>query len=252
MTFHPHSTIPSQSDLEIRPSRERGHFDHGWLKSAHSFSFADYQDPRHVHFESLRVINIAANSGFPTHPHQNMEIITYVLKGAIAHKDSMGNVKTVQAGEVQTMSAGTGVQHSEFNPSQSEATHMFQIWIYPSQLATAPAYGQKSFAEALAAQTVSVKVASPEGDQGSLRIGQKADIFVCKVAKGHQLDLPTRFGGSVYVHLMSGQCEVLSAPLEAGDGAKIRGAETLKLSAGQDSFVLVFDLAPFELRSAGR
>ena len=232
------------SMMTIRPSNERGHADHGWLNSYHSFSFAGYHDPAHMGFGNLRVINedhIAAGRGFGTHGHKDMEIITYVLSGALAHKDSMGNVKTIPPGDVQRMSAGTGVQHSEFNHAEGQTTHLLQIWIEPDVTGIAPGYEQKSFTDAQKRGTLRL-VASPDGAQGSVTVHADAWLYAGLLDGDEAATLaldPTR---KTYVHLVRGELEVNGKKLTQGDAAMIEAQSSLQLGKGQDAEVLVFDL----------
>ncbi|MFT4193468.1 pirin family protein [Ottowia sp.] len=232
--------------LHIRKSRDRGYADHGWLKSFHSFSFADYHDPRFMGWGNLRVINedrVAPGAGFGTHGHRDMEIISYVLSGELAHKDSLGNVKAIPPGEVQRMSAGRGVTHSEFNHRADQATHFLQIWIEPAALGIAPAYEQKQVDAADQRGRLAL-VAGPAGEGGV--VGMNADarlyagLFDGHEAAGLALD-PARKG---YVHVVRGVLEVNGQRLEGGDAALLAGEPLLRLSNGEDAEVLVFDLAP--------
>lgn len=226
-----------------RPAGERGHANHGWLDSRHSFSFADYYDPRYMGFSALRVINedwIAGGQGFPTHPHREMEILTYVLDGAVAHRDSMGNVTEVPAGEFQIMSAGTGITHSEFNPRQDETLHLYQIWIQPNVKGLTPRYAQCAFPAVSGPQLI----LSPEDDADALRIYQDMRLWRWQLspAEGAQtwsLD-PARH---LWLQVVRGQLTLDGQTLEAGDGLAIREESSLTLLANQaDSEVLLFDL----------
>ena len=181
--------------MTLRKANERGHADHGWLNSYHTFSFANYHDPRHMGFRSLRVINddiVAPGAGFGEHPHRDMEIITYVLSGALEHKDSMGNGRIIRAGDVQYMAAGTGVQHSEYNPSATEPVHLLQIWIIPDRKGAKPAYADRSFADAPSGALT--LIASQDGRADSMRINQDADVWLGKLSAGQQLDQTLRPG----------------------------------------------------------
>jgi quercetin 2,3-dioxygenase len=241
--------------LTLRKSQDRGYADHGWLKSHHSFSFADYHDPRHMGVGNLRVINedrIAPGTGFGTHGHRDMEIVSYVLDGALAHKDSMGNgtadgahAGVIRPGDVQRMSAGTGVRHSEFNHAADQATHFLQIWLLPDRAGIAPGYEQKHF-DAAAKRGRLVLVASPDGAQGSVVVHADARIHAglfdgAEVAE--QLLAPARVA---YVHLVRGTLSVNGQRLAAGDALTLRGESLLTLSEGADAEVLVFDLAPLD------
>ena len=232
--------------MTLRNSSERGYADHGWLKSFHSFSFAGYYDPAHMEFGNLRVINedrIAAGRGFGTHSHQNMEIISYVLSGELAHKDSMGNVKGIPPGDVQRMSAGSGVQHSEFNHAEGRTTHFLQIWIEPNVTDIAPSYEQKTFPEVEKRGSLRL-VASPDGAHGSITIHADAKIYagLFEDAEAAILSLDAR--RKTYVHLIRGQLEVNGQLLRSGDSAALQSESELRLSQGKAAEVLVFDLAP--------
>ncbi|MBH1958055.1 MAG: pirin family protein [Burkholderiales bacterium] len=232
--------------LTLRTSGERGYADHGWLKSFHSFSFAGYYDPEHMGFGNLRVINedrIAAGRGFGTHSHQNMEIISYVLSGELAHKDSMGNVKGIPPGDVQRMSAGSGVQHSEFNHAEGQTTHFLQIWIEPSVTGIAPGYEQKTFAEAEKRGTLRL-VASPDAAQGSVLIHADARLYAGLFDGAESAALALDPERKTYVHLVRGQLEVNGQVLRTGDALALQSESRLKLSKGQAAEVLVFDLGP--------
>ena len=232
--------------ITLRPSGERGHADHGWLKSFHSFSFAGYHDPAHMGFGNLRVINedrIAAGRGFGTHSHQNMEIISYVLSGELAHKDSMGNVKGIPPGDVQRMSAGTGVQHSEFNHAEGQTTHFLQIWIEPNVTGIAPGYEQKTFAERDKRGALRL-VASPDGAQGSVQMHADAKLYAGLFDGDEAVVLALDPKRKAYVHLIRGQLEVNGQMLHSGDAALLEAEDRLSLAKGQDAEVLVFDLAP--------
>jgi redox-sensitive bicupin YhaK (pirin superfamily) len=229
-----------------RLSGERGYADHGWLKSFHSFSFAGYHDPAHMGFGNLRVINedrIAAGRGFGTHSHQNMEIISYVLSGELAHKDSMGNVKGIPPGDVQRMSAGTGVQHSEFNHAEGQTTHFLQIWIEPNVRGIAPGYEQKTFAE-LDKRGALRLVASSDGAQGSVTIHADARMYAGLFNGTETATLELDPARKAYVHLVRGALAVNGQPLSGGDALLIEGESRIVLAGGQDAEVIVFDLAP--------
>ena len=229
-----------------RSSGERGYADHGWLKSFHSFSFAGYHDPAHMCFGNLRVINedrIAAGQGFGTHSHKDMEIISYVLSGELAHKDSMGNVKGIPPGDVQRMSAGTGVQHSEFNHADGQTTHFLQIWIEPNAFGIAPGYEQKTFAPAEKRGALRL-VASPDGAQGSVLIHADARIYAGLFDGDEAATLALDPQRKTYVHLIGGQLEVNGQKLQAGDAVALESENRLQLAHGSAAEVLVFDLAP--------
>ncbi len=230
--------------LTVRPSSERGYADHGWLKSFHSFSFAGYYDPQHMGWGNLRVINddyIAPGTGFGTHGHRDMEIVTYVLTGNLAHKDSMGNVTGIPPGDVQRMSAGRGVQHSEFNHAPNETTHLLQIWIEPNVKGIAPGYEQKTFSAA-EKQGVLRLVASSDGAQGSVTIHADARLYSGLFDGAQEAKLALDPQRKAYVHLVRGQLQVNGTVLRSGDAALLDGESRLHLVHGQDAEVLVFDL----------
>jgi redox-sensitive bicupin YhaK (pirin superfamily) len=232
--------------LTVRKSQDRGYADHGWLHSYHSFSFAGYHDPEHMGFGNLRVINedrIAAGMGFGTHGHRDMEIISYVLSGELAHKDSMGNIKGIPPGDVQRMSAGTGVQHSEFNHAQGQTTHFLQIWLLPDVQGIAPGYEQKAFTDAEKRGTLR-RVASPDGAEGSVTVHADATIYAGLFDGGESATLALDPARKTYVHLVRGALQVNGQALSAGDAALIEKETALALAEGRDAEVLVFDLAP--------
>jgi redox-sensitive bicupin YhaK (pirin superfamily) len=229
---------------EVRRSQERGFADHGWLKSFHTFSFADYYDPEHVEFGPLRVINedrVQAGAGFGTHGHRDMEIISYVLSGELAHKDSMGNGSTIKPGDVQRMSAGSGVRHSEFNPSQAEGTHFLQIWIQPDKLNLEPSYEEKRFAEQEKRGRLRL-IVSPDRADGSLLIHQDARIYAGLFDGAEQAVLEVKSGRRLYVHVARGALMANGVALGAGDALKETDGTQLRLEQGKDAEVLVFDL----------
>ena len=231
--------------FEVIKSAQRGHADHGWLKSFHSFSFADYYNPKRMGFGPLRVINedrVASGKGFGTHGHRDMEIISYVLSGELAHKDDMGNGEAIRPGDVQRMSAGTGVRHSEFNNAQQE-THFLQIWLMPNQQGIAPSYEQKAFTDAEKRGQLRL-VASPDAEQGSLKIHADAKLYAGLFdGAAEEAVLPVQPGRLAYVHLARGSIEVNGTALSAGDAVQAAGIESLRLTGGKDAEVLVFDLA---------
>ncbi len=230
----------------IRRAEERGFADHGWLRSFHSFSFADYQDPQHVQFGPLRVINedrVQGGAGFGTHGHRDMEIISYVLGGALAHKDSMGNGSTLRPGDVQRMSAGTGVRHSEFNASPSEEVHFLQIWLLPNVLGSAPGYEEKHFAPAEKRGRLRL-IVSPDGAQGSVAMQQDAKIHAGLFDGAERAVLEAAPGRMLYVHLARGLLSVNGVELKGGDALRIPTGGKVDLAAGQAAEVLVFDLPP--------
>ncbi len=232
--------------LTLRKSDDRGYADHGWLKSHHSFSFAGYHDPKHMGFGNLRVINedqIAAGRGFGTHGHKDMEIISYVLSGELAHKDNMGNVKGIPPGDVQRMSAGTGVQHSEFNHAEGQTTHFLQIWLLPNVTGIPASYEQKSFTDAEKRGKLRL-VASDDGAQGSVTIHADAKLYAGLLDGDENTTLALEPSRKTYVHLVRGALEVNGVALAKGDAALIEAqGGQLELRKGQDAEVLVFDLA---------
>ncbi|AOB26710.1 MULTISPECIES: pirin family protein [Bordetella] len=230
--------------LTLRRSAERGHANHGWLDTHHTFSFANYYDPAHMGFGPLRVINddrIAAGRGFGTHGHRDMEIITYVLDGAIAHKDSMGSGSTIRPGDVQRMSAGRGVMHSEFNPQPDAATHMLQIWIEPDVTGIAPEYEEKRFPEADKRGRLR-QLVSPDGADGSLRIHQDARLYAGLFDGTESAELPLAAGRRAWVHVARGSLVVNGQHLGAGDGLALQDEAAVRLGDGEGAEVLVFDL----------
>ena len=231
--------------IELRPAAERGHADHGWLDSWHSFSFASYHDPRHMGFGPLRVINedrVAAGTGFGTHGHRDMEIISYVLDGALAHKDSLGNGSVIRPGDVQRMSAGTGVMHSEFNQRQDGPTHFLQIWIEPDRRGIAPGYEERRFEPADKRGRLRL-IASPDGADGSVTIHQQARLYAALLDGDERARLSLEPGRRAYVHVARGSVSVNGTTLAAGDAAKLVGEAAVELERGVDAEVLVFDLA---------
>jgi hypothetical protein len=228
--------------ITVRSGETRGQGNHGWLNSRHSFSFADYYDPAHMGFSALRVINedqVAPGAGFGTHGHRDMEIISYVLDGVIAHKDSEGNVQQLPAGEFQLMSAGSGIRHSEYNASESSGLRFLQIWIEPDQLGGKPGYQQKDFGQ----RNGLTLVISPDGEAGSLRLRQDARLYQLLLDPQQQLTQVTQPGRRQYVHLIRGELSVGQTPLKPGDGAKIEGLAQLSLRSGKVPVqALLFDL----------
>ena len=230
--------------LTLRKSEDRGYADHGWLKSFHSFSFAGYYDPEHMGFGNLRVINedrIAPGTGFGNHGHRDMEIISYVLSGELAHRDTIGNVKGIPPGEVQRMSAGRGVMHSEFNHAKDRTTHFLQIWIEPNEMGIEPSYEQKRFADEEKRGNLRL-VASPDGAEGSVRIHADARLYAGLLDGAEQATMVLDPRRLVYVHLVRGELSVNGSRLAAGDAAKLQGETQLALSEGKDAEVLVFAL----------
>ena len=230
--------------VSIRRSAERGHANHGWLDSYHSFSFADYYDPQHMGFSTLRVINedyVAPGTGFGTHPHRDMEIITYILAGELEHKDSMGNGSVIRPGDVQRMSAGTGVLHSEFNPSPDRQVHLLQIWIQPNRRGVEPGYEQKRFEDAEKRGRLRL-VASPDGAEGSVTIHQNGRVYAGLIDGAERVEHTLAAGRTAYVHVARGTVTVNGNPLAAGDALKAEGESRITLEAGRDAEVLLFDL----------
>jgi len=231
--------------IQIRKSDERGHANHGWLDTHFTFSFADYYDPTHVHFRTLRVMNddrIAGGGGFPMHPHRDMEIVTYVLEGALEHRDSMGNGSVIQPGDVQYMSAGTGVTHSESNASETEPVHLYQIWMFPEKQGLKPAYGQKNFSEAEKRGKFRLLI-SPDGRNGSLKIRQDNELYASLLTKGDTVKHDLRPDRHAYVQVARGSVALNGNKLDEGDGAAISEEKAVELTGVKDAEVLLFDLA---------
>jgi quercetin 2,3-dioxygenase len=231
--------------ISLRKSEDRGHFDHGWLNTRHTFSFADYFDPRHMGFRTLRVINediVSPGEGFPTHPHRDMEIISYVISGGLQHRDSMGTGSIIRPGEVQRLSAGTGVQHSEYNASKTEPVHFLQIWIVPEVKGLPPGYEQRKLDDMPAPDGLRL-IASRDGQHGSVTVHQDVRLFQGTLPAGgrleHQLN-PRRFA---WVQLIGGRLLLNDLRLKAGDGAAVMEEETLQFAAAEPSELLLFDLA---------
>ena len=231
--------------ITIRRSAERGHANHGWLDTYHSFSFASYYDPAHMGFRSLRVINedtIAAAAGFPTHPHRDMEIITYVVSGSLAHRDSLGNQEEIGAHGVQRFSAGTGIAHSEFNPSRTEPAHILQIWLLPERNGITPSYEQTLFpAEDKRGQWL--RIASREGGDRSVKINQDAELYATILAPGEQRTYALKPGRHAWLQVVRGDVTLNGKALYPGDGAAISSETDLALEADTEAEVLLFDLA---------
>jgi redox-sensitive bicupin YhaK (pirin superfamily) len=228
--------------ITIRRAAERGHADHGWLDTFHTFSFADYVDPDWMEFRALRVLNddrIEPGRGFGMHPHRDMEIVTIVFEGALQHRDSMGNTEMIRAGEVQRMTAGTGVVHSEFNPSEKEGVHLYQIWILPEKTGLAPGYEQKAFPAGRGLRLV----ASRDGRDSSLTIHQDASVYRAGLGEGESLahEVPSR--RHAWVQVARGAVTLNGRRLEAGDGAAVSGKETLELKGVEPADLILFDLA---------
>lgn len=231
--------------LSIRKASERGHADHGWLNTCHTFSFADYYDPTQMGFRSLRVINedrVQPGRGFQTHPHRDMEIISYVLEGSLEHRDSMKNGSVIRPGDVQRMSAGTGITHSEFNPSTSEAVHFLQIWIVPSKQGLTPQYEQKHFPDEDKQGRLRL-IASAHGGQGSITIHQDVNLYATLLNKGEEIVYATPFGRHVWLQVTRGKIFVNGCKLEQGDGAGVSEESTLVIAGDEKAEILLFDLA---------
>jgi quercetin 2,3-dioxygenase len=228
---------------KIRRANERGHAEHGWLDTYHTFSFANYYDPQWMGYRSLRVINddlVMPGMGFGKHPHRDMEIITYILSGSLEHKDSMGNGRVIQTGDVQYMAAGSGVQHSEFNPSSDEAVHLLQIWIQPDAKGVAPRYAEKSFKNAVPGKLN--LVTSKTGRDGSIPIHQDADLWLAKLEPGNRVTHALAPGRHAWVHIAEGEVSLNGEVLAGGDAAAITGESVLDLTASKPAQVLMFDL----------
>jgi redox-sensitive bicupin YhaK (pirin superfamily) len=230
--------------INIRKAEQRGHANHGWLDTWHTFSFASYFDPEHMGFRSLRVINddtVMGGGGFGTHPHRDMEIITYVLSGALEHKDSLGNGAVMKSGEVQHMTAGSGVQHSEFNHSDTDPLHFLQIWIVPEKKSLPPGYEQKSFANELKPGRL-VPVATRSGRDGSLKINQDVDLLIAKLNPGDKARYELKPGRHAWLQVAEGKVKLGDLDLKAGDGAAITGEKAVDISGKESAQVLLFDL----------
>jgi redox-sensitive bicupin YhaK (pirin superfamily) len=228
--------------LTLRKAEDRGHGSHGWLDSHHTFSFADYHDPAHMGFGPLRVLNddtVAPGAGFPPHGHRDMEIVSYVISGALAHQDNMGNGSTIRPGDVQRMSAGRGVMHAEFNASKADPVHFLQIWILPRSGGLASGYEQKTFSEAEKRGRLRL-VASPDGAEGSVRIQQEAFIHATVLAAGDRVTRELAADHQGWLHVVTGQVELNGLPLRAGDGVAIEAEPSLSLSSPQEGEVLLF------------
>jgi redox-sensitive bicupin YhaK (pirin superfamily) len=231
--------------ITVRKGGDRGYVDHGWLRSFHTFSFAGYHDPRHMGFGALRVINedrVQPGTGFGTHGHRDMEIISYVLDGALEHKDSMGNGSVIRPGDVQRMSAGSGVMHSEFNPSDESVVHFLQIWIEPNVRGISPSYEERRFEAGSKRGTLKL-IASPDGRDGSVTIHQDASVYAALLDGAERTTHQLAAGRRAYVHVARGSVTVNSQPLEAGDALKATDAGELVLEGGRQAEVLLFDLA---------
>jgi hypothetical protein len=228
-----------------RPAAERGHFDHGWLDTSHTFSFADYHDPAHMGFRALRVINedrVAAGEGFGAHSHRDMEIITYVLEGALAHADSIGNRSTIVPGDVQRMSAGTGITHSEFNGRRDEPVHFLQIWLLPDRRGLAPGYEQKAIPPQEERGVLRL-VASRDGREGTVTIHQDVDLYASRLEPGERVKHALAAGRHAWLQVVRGRIELNGTPLAKGDGAAVSGESALEMVAQEPGHFLLFDLA---------
>ncbi len=231
--------------IHIRAAQQRGHADHGWLDSYHTFSFADYQDPNQMGFRALRVINedrVAAGQGFGTHGHRDMEIVSYVLDGALQHKDSMGNGAVLKPGEFQRISAGKGIMHSEFNPSEAESTHFYQIWLYPQRTGIEPSYEQKSFDRAGRRNQFQL-VASHDAADGALLINQDVRIYLADLDTGQAIRHQLANGRHAWLQLLRGAVTLDGQPLTSGDGAAISDQPELSVEATAAAEIMLFDLA---------
>jgi quercetin 2,3-dioxygenase len=231
--------------IQLRKAEQRGHFDHGWLDTYHTFSFADYHDPAHMGFRALRVINedrVAPGQGFGMHAHRDMEIITCVLDGALEHKDSLGNGSIIKPGELQRMSAGTGIRHSEFNPSTTDAVHLYQIWLMPNQRGVTPSYEQRNFSDSERAGRLRL-VASPDGADGSLTIHQDARLYLGTLAAGQNVVHAIAQGRAAWVQVLRGRAALNGQALAAGDGAAVTDEKELRIQSQADAEIMLFDLA---------
>ncbi|MDB5351010.1 MAG: Pirin domain protein [Planctomycetota bacterium] len=231
--------------IRVRKAAERGHFNHGWLDTYHTFSFSRYYDRNHMGFRALRVINedrVQPGQGFGTHPHEDMEIITYVLEGGLAHRDSLGTGSTIRPGELQTMTAGTGLTHSEFNPSPTEPVHLYQIWLLPEREGLEPSYDQRVFPEAERTNRLRL-VASPDGGEGSLTIHQDARLFLASLESGREVSHRLSPGRHAWLQVLRGDVRLNGVPLAEGDGAAVSEETDLSVVSDGTSEVLLFDLA---------
>jgi quercetin 2,3-dioxygenase len=229
--------------IAIRKASARGSFDHGWLKTHHTFSFGEYQDPRNMQFRALRVMNedfIAPGEGFGMHGHRDMEIVTLMLEGQLAHRDSLGNTEVLAPGELQRMSAGTGIRHSEFNPSSTEPAHLYQIWLFPEQEGLTPSYEQKKIDFGSNAWRLA---ASRDARDGALRIHQDAEIHLARLDAGKQLEYPLKAGRFAWLQVLRGEISLDGNQLSAGDGVSVSEAAAFAISASSNAELLLFDLA---------
>ena len=231
--------------INLRKAQDRGHFDHGWLNTYHTFSFADYYDPKYMGFRALRVINedrVQPGQGFGTHGHRDMEIITYVLEGALEHKDSLGTGSIIKVGELQHMTAGTGVRHSEFNPSKSDMVHLYQIWLLPDRSGLSPSYDQRQFGEAEKQGKLRM-VASPDGAEASLRIHQDARLYLATLGAGRTVAHVLARGHHAWLQVLQGSVDLNHQSLAEGDGAAVSDEEKLEVRSHGGSEIMLFDLA---------
>lgn len=231
--------------ITLRPSNERGHVNHGWLNAYHTFSFSSYQDPQHIHFRALRVMNedrVAPGKGFGTHPHNDMEIVTYVLSGALEHRDSMGNGEVLRPGEFQRMSAGTGITHSEFNPSETEPVHLYQIWLFPERKGIEPSYEQKAFPVEGRKNRLQL-VASRDAEEGSLLIHQDARIFLANVDVEARLPVSLGSGRHAWLQVLRGAIRLNDQEMHAGDGAAVSEETDFTIAGVEPAEVMLFDLS---------
>ena len=231
--------------VTVRKSEERGHFDLGWLDTYHTFSFDQYYDPAHMHFRSLRVINedrVQLGQGFPTHSHRDMEIITYILSGALEHRDSMGNGSVIRPGDVQRMTAGTGVSHSEFNPSKTESVHLLQIWILPERRNLPPGYEQKTFTDEERRGSLRL-IASSDGREGSVTINQDARVYAGILNAGKEIDYRLEGNRYGWLQITRGTIDLNQVELKQGDGAAVSAEGNLSITSHDEAEVLLFDLA---------
>jgi len=231
--------------IALRKSNQRGHADHGWLNTYHTFSFSSYYDPAHMGFRSLRVINedrVAPGQGFGTHPHEDMEIVSFVLEGALEHRDSLGNGEVLRPGEFQRITAGTGIAHSEFNPARDQPTHFYQIWLLPQRNGLAPSYEQKRFDDSELRNVLRI-VASPEGDNGSLSIHQDARIFLAKLDAGKVIEFDLLPGRHAWLQVLRGTVTLNGQEMDTSDGAAVSAESRLAIEATSDAEIMLFDLA---------
>jgi redox-sensitive bicupin YhaK (pirin superfamily) len=231
--------------ITIRKAEERGHFDFGWLNTYHSFSFGEYYDPKHTQFRTLRVINedfVQPGRGFPRHGHRDMEIVTYILEGALEHRDSMGTGSIIRRGDAQRMSAGSGVTHSEANPSQTEPVHLLQIWILPDEHGSEPEYEEKKFSDDEKRNRLRL-IVSPEGNDGSVKIHQNAKIYASLLDEGRTVDHTLENGRSAWIQVAAGAVTLNDIDLKQGDGAAVSQESTIRIMAREPAEVLLFDLA---------